>query len=85
MKLGAKGQTLPYMLYCISLLHIQLYGNLATNRLIVQAANSIIVIPPTTPINPNSRFPTSDRQFLRSHRPHAAPNKYSPFLKVVLV
>ena len=24
-------------------------------------------------------------RFIRSHRPHAAPNKYSPFLKVVLM
>ena len=53
---GAKGQTLPHMLYCISSLHIQLYGNLATNRLIAQAINSISVIPPTTPYNPNALF-----------------------------
>ena len=24
-------------------------------------------------------------RFIRSHRPHAAPNEYSPFLNVVLV
>jgi hypothetical protein len=34
-----------------------------------------------------SLFPTASnhRQFLRSHRPHAAPSKNSPFLKVALV
>ena len=36
----------------------------------------------------NRVFPFSSPlriRFIRSHRPHAAPNKYSPFLKVVLV
>ena len=57
------------------------------SSLIVPANNSITIIPPTPPHNPNSLFPTASnhRQFLRSHRPHAAPSKYSSFLKVVLV
>ena len=57
-------------------------------RLIVPANNSITIIPPTPPHNPNSLFSAAantHRQFLRSRRPHAAPSKYSPFLKVVLV
>ena len=56
-------------------------------RLIVPANNSITIIPPTPPHNPNSLFSAASnhRQFLRSHRPHAAPSKFSPFLKVVLV
>ena len=42
---------------------------------------------PTTPHTPNSLFPTArtHRQFLRSHRPHAAPSKYRGFREVVLV
>ena len=58
------------------------------SNLILSANNSITIIPPTTPHTPNSLFSAAantNRQFLRSHRHHATPNKYSPFLKVVLV
>ena len=57
-------------------------------RLALPLIRSIAIIPPTTPHNTNSLFPTAantHRQFIRSHHPHAAPNKYSPFLKVLLV
>ena len=57
-------------------------------RLALPLIRSITVIRPTTPHNPISLFPAADnrhRQFLRSHRPHAAPSKYKPFLKVLLV
>ena len=59
-------------------------------RLALPLIRSITIIPPTTPHTPNSLFSAArtHRQFLRSqrrsHRPHAAPSKYSPFLKVVL-
>ena len=40
------------------------------NSPIVPANISIAIIPPTTPHNSNSLFPTTNRQFLRSHRTH---------------
>ena len=48
-------------------------------RLIVPANNSITIIPPTTPHTPNSLFPAARRQFIRSHRPHAAPRHINSF------
>lgn len=77
---GAKGQTLPCMLYCISLLHIQLYGNLVTKRLIVQAANSITVIPQTTPYNPNSHFPTATNTQRLINNPHTSAHSDCPYV-----
>ena len=57
-------------------------------RLALPLIRSIAIIPPTTPHNPNSLFSNianTHRQFLRSHRPHAAPNTYRRFREVVLM
>jgi hypothetical protein len=55
-------------------------------RLALPLIRSITIIPPTTPHTPNSLFLTAANwQFLRSHRPHAAPSKYRGFREVVLV
>ena len=80
MLLAQKGQTLPYMFYCICLPHIIFHrGNSPRSSLILPANNSITTIPPTTPSNPNSLFSAARRQFIRSHRPHAAPSQPQAF------
>ena len=54
---------------------------LPRSSLILPANNSTTVIPPTTPHTPNSLFSAArtHRQFLRSHRPHAAPSQPQAF------